>query len=131
MNLPTRLKTLAPGYQQVNTEEIREQDIPGGRVRLLSGKDALLKLQTKVIYQDVELSANQRYTLDIDPGMRGFIYVLSGQLSVGGETVKRKESCFIDNYESSAIDAKTDARFMLCFGVPHNQPIYQHGSFVN
>lgn len=131
VNLPAELKTLAPDYQQVNADQIRVVEIPGGRVRLLSGENALLKLHTRVIYQDVELHAEHRYILEIDPGMRGFIYVLSGQLSVENAVVKQAESCFIEGYERVEIKASSDARFMLCFGVPHNQPINQHGSFVD
>jgi redox-sensitive bicupin YhaK (pirin superfamily) len=131
VNLPAELKKLAPDYQQVDADQIRVVTIPGGRVRLLSGEDSSLKLHTKVIYQDVELLANHQYFLDIDPDMRGFIYVLSGQLSVEKETVNKAESCFIENHDHVEVKANTDARFMLCFGVPHNQPINQHGSFVD
>jgi len=98
---------------------------------LLSGEDAALKLHTRVIYQDVELSAGHRYALDVDPAMRGFVYVLSGQLAIESQLVNKAESCFIENYEHLVVNANTDARFMLCFGVPHNQPINQHGSFVD
>lgn len=131
VNLPAELKTLEPDYQQINADEIKVEQIPGGRVRLLAGGEAALKLHTKVVYQDVFLQGNHRYTLDIDAGMRGFIYVLSGEVSVQGETVKQAESCFVENRKKLEIKAMSDARFMLCFGVPHNQPIYQHGSFVD
>jgi redox-sensitive bicupin YhaK (pirin superfamily) len=131
VNLPAELKKLPPDYQQVDAGQVRVLDIPGGRVRLLAGEDASLKLHTRVIYQDVELSAGHRYQLDIDPGMRGFVYVLAGQLSVENEKVNKAQSCFIENRKQIEINADKDARFMLCFGVPHNQPINQHGSFVD
>jgi quercetin 2,3-dioxygenase len=131
VNLPAELKKLAPAYQQVNADVIRVDAIPGGRVRQLSGEDAALRLHTRVIYQDVELAADHRYRLDIDPAMRGFVYVLSGQASVENQLVNKSESCFIENHAQIEVSANTDVRFMLCFGVPHNQPINQHGSFVD
>jgi len=131
VNLPTELKTLEPDYQQVDSGEINVIEIAGGKVRQLAGAGAVLKLHTSIIYQDVELQASSGYTLKIDEVMRGFVYVLTGEISVSGETVKRTESCFIEQIEEVEITALSDARFMLCFGVPHNQPINQHGSYVD
>jgi redox-sensitive bicupin YhaK (pirin superfamily) len=131
VNLPTALKTLAPGYQQVNAGDITTAAITGGEVRILAGGDAALKLCTEVIYQDVRLHKKHLYSLEIDAGMRGFIYILSGEVSVFNKTVKQKEACFIENTTKLEIVALSDARFMLCFGVPHKQAIHQHGTFVD
>ena len=131
VNLPANLKQLEPDYQQVLASEVDVVEIPGGHVKLLSDENALLKLHTKVIYRDVTLQAQHQYVADIDPDMRGFIYLLAGEISVEGVTVKKTESCFVENHENVEITAKIDARFMLCFGFPHNQPINQHGSFVD
>lgn len=131
VNLPAELKTLEPDYQQVNQDDVKITELSGGRVRKLAGSDTDLKLHTNVIYQDVELQAGHQYGLDVDIGMRGFIYILSGEVAVLDKLVKQAESCFVDNVDYIEIDARSDARFMLCFGIPHNQPIYQHGSFVD
>ncbi len=106
-------------------------DIPGGSVRLLSGENEKLNLHTNVIYQDVTLQQDNDYTLALNPAMRGFVYVLSGELSVEGVSVKQAESCFVEKHAQIEVSAVSDSRFMLCFGVPHNQPINQHGSFVD
>lgn len=131
VNLPAELKTLAPDYQQVNASEITTVAIAGGEVRMLAGENAMLKLHTRIIYQDVELQSGYQYDLEIDAEMRGFVYVLKGELTVSGKLVKQAESCFIQNTAKLEIGAQSDTRFMLCFGTPHNQPIYQHGSFVD
>ncbi|MFV2005424.1 MAG: pirin-like C-terminal cupin domain-containing protein, partial [Gammaproteobacteria bacterium] len=106
-------------------------EIAGGSVRELSGEEAVLKLHTKVIYQDVELQQGHDYSLALDPKMRGFVYVLAGEVSVLGEAVRQAESCFIQKHDNVHIVAKMDTRFLLCFGLPHNQPIHQHGTFVD
>ena len=131
VNLPAELKKIEPGYQQINADEIKVVNITGGRVKLLSGDNAALKLRTKVIYQDVELQAEHQYSLQVDAEMRGFSYVLSGEIMLLDQVVKQKESCFIEDTTQLEIKAKSDARFLLCFGVPHNQPINQHGSYVD
>jgi len=131
VNLPAELKTMAPDYQQVNADDILTVAIAGGEVRVLAGDRAALKLHTKVIYQDVSLKKAHSYSLAIDVVMRGFIYLLSGEVTVLGETVKQKEACFIENAEKLDIEALSDARFMLCFGVSHKQAIHQHGTFVD
>lgn len=131
VNLPLALKKVAPDYQQVDADEVKVVVIPGGSVRLLSGENEKLNLHTKVIYQDVTLQQDNTYTLALNPAMRGFVYVLSGELSVEGVGVKQAESCFVEKHTQIKVKAISDARFMLCFGVPHNQPINQHGSFVD
>jgi quercetin 2,3-dioxygenase len=131
VNLPAQLKSLAPDYQQVNAQDIDIIEIPGGIVRVLADDDTVLKLHTRVNYQDVELHAGFQYDLDIDADMRGFVYVLSGEVSVLGHTVKPAGACFIEQPGKLGITALAESRFMLCFGVPHNQPINQHGSFVD
>lgn len=40
VNLPAELKTLEPDYQQVDADEIKLEEIPGGRVRILAGAGA-------------------------------------------------------------------------------------------
>ena len=131
VNLPLELKTVDPDYQQVEADEVNIAEIPGGSVRLLSGENEKLKLHTKVIYQDVKLQQDNVYILALDSTMRGLVYVLSGELSVEGVSVKQAESCFIEKHAQIEVRAVSDSRFMLCFGVPHNQPINQHGSFVD
>ena len=131
VNLPADLKKIEPDYQQVAADEIDVLSIPGGHVRLLSAEQGQLLLHTKVIYLDVKLQKNHQYSVNVDKGMRGFIYLLEGEAEVLGESVKKAECCFVEKHLSVDISAEQDARFMICFGQPHNQPIFQHGSFVD
>lgn len=131
VNLPADLKKIEPDYQQVAADEIEILSIPGGHVRLLSAEQGQLLLHTKVIYLDVKLLKNHQYSVHVDKGMRGFVYLLEGEVDVLGESVKKAECCFIEKHLSVDISARKDARFMICFGLPHKQPIFQHGSFVD
>ena len=131
VNLPAESKKIEPDYQQIDAADIRIKDIPGGSVRLLAGDDAVLKLHSDVIYQDVELQAGGRYDMDIGSEMRGFVYLLQGEILIQDLSFGRAQACFIDEEAVFEIKAISDVRFMLCFGVPHNQRIIQHGSFVD
>ncbi len=89
VNLPAGLKKIEPDYQQINADDIKLAEIPGGQIRLLAGDDAALKLHTDVIYQDVELQAGRLYNIEINTQMRGFIYLLQGEVTVQGKTVRQ------------------------------------------
>jgi hypothetical protein len=50
----------------VTVDEIEIIDVPGVRVRLLSAEHVLLKLPTRVIYQDVTLQVAHDYAVEIN-----------------------------------------------------------------
>lgn len=131
VNLPAELKQVEPDYQQVEPEQIGEVSFAGGRYRQLAGQGAALRLKTDVLYQDVFLEAGAQYRPEVSEHLRGFIYLLDGAVDVSGESLAPTQACFVEAGTVSVIYASTDARFLLCFGEAHNQPIYQHGSFVD
>ena len=131
INLPKSLKAIEPGYQQVDAQDIPEQKIGKVVVRNIVGADSPVHLHTDVRYADVQLEAGSRYRENIAEGLKGFVYVVSGRLSVNGNDVSAGSACFMEN--TDALDVTTDktSRFMLCFGRPHNEPIKQYGPFVD
>ncbi len=131
INLPKKLKKISPSYQQVNADEFPVKKFDGGQVKILLGEGSELKLNTQVIYQHVILNENKKYQLDIDLAMRGIVYLLSGQLKINQTPLKSNQAMFIENTSKLMIEAAEKSEFMLCFGMPHNQPIYQHGPFVD
>ena len=135
VNLPADLKKLEPDYQQVDADEVSEQIIEGVRVRHLSGEGAPLRLHTEVVYQDIVMPAGTCYVPGITADMRGLIYVLEGEVSVSGgghsEVAGKGQSCFVEYVDRLEISCEKASRMMLCFGEPHNQPIHQHGPFVD
>ena len=50
INLPQRLKQIDPDYQEVSAADIPQQDIDGGYVRTIAGKNSPLQLKTDVKY---------------------------------------------------------------------------------
>jgi len=131
INLPKRLKQIDPGYQQVDADDFPVQQFEGGRAKILVGGDSPLKLKTEVIYQHVNLDADASYMLELTSGMRGIIYLTSGQLAVNGESVSADQALFIEAEDRLEIKAIANAEFMICMGLPHGEPIKQYGPFVD
>ncbi len=131
INLPQRLKKIDPSYQQVDAADFPVKSINGAQVKVLVGNDSPLKLNTEVIYQHVNLDKQAVYELELKPGMRGIVYVMNGHINVNKEAAKADQALFIEGIENLNFSAEKDSEFMVCMGLPHNEPIKQYGPFVD
>lgn len=132
INLPQRLKTIDPDYQAIPAGELPVQTLPGCRVRTIAGAGSPLRLHTAVTCLDIGLEAGAEYTADQPAeGEKGFIYISSGALTVAGSSVPAGSACFLEAGTHWSVQATKDSRFILCTGQPHNEPIRQHGGFVD
>jgi len=131
INLPKRLKQIDPAYQQVEAEEFPVQEIEGGQVKVLVGEGSPLLLETEVIYQHVQLNADNTYRLVLKDGMRGLVYLMQGQLLVNDINLLADQAAFVEELPSLQITAKENSQFMICMGTPHGEPIRQYGPFVD
>ena len=133
INLPKRLKTIKPSYQQVLSENLPVTTFEGGYCRTIVGEGSPIELHTDITYQHVKIEQNKQYQIYINQGLNAVIYALSGDIVLAGETLSSTESLLIeaDEEQNLSIQAKTDSEFMFCCGLPHHQPIYQHGPYVD
>ena len=133
INLPKRLKTIEPSYQQVLDEDLPVIVFEGGCCRTIVGEGSPIKLHTDITYQHVSLNKDKQYQIYINQGLNAILYVLSGNITLDNETLGSAESLLIeaDEEQNLSIQAKTDSEFMFCCGLPHHQPIYQHGPYVD
>ena len=131
INLPQRLKKIAPDYQQLNNNDIPYQNIDGGKIKNLVGGDSSLNLQTDVIYQHLYLNQQAKHTLFVKEGMRGIIYMLTGSISVNKTLIKIGQALLIEDVTQLDFSALENSQFLICFGMPHHEPIHQHGPFVD
>lgn len=131
INLPQRLKKIAPDYQQLNADEFPLKQIEGGQVKILVGEGSPLKLHTQVIYQHVTLNPKAHYRLNLPTQMRGIIYMLKGSLTINQQYIKNDQALFLDHVNTLDFSAEEDCEFMICMGVPHHEPIRQYGPFVD
>jgi len=133
INLPKRLKTIKPSYQQVLSENLPVTTFEGGNCRTIVGEGSPIELHTDVTYQHVSLNKDKHYQIYINQGSNAIIYVLSGRLMLGDEAAGLTEAFLIESKQEQnlSIRADKDSEFMFCCGVPQHQPIYQHGPYVD
>ena len=131
INLAKRLKQMPPSYQQVDADDVPSDGNDGVRVRTVVGKDSPTVLQTDVLYLDISLKKGSVYQQHISSEMRGFVYVLEGEIILNQEAVKTSEAMFFDSGVTLSLLAKQKGRLIVCFGKPHGEPIRQHGPYVD
>lgn len=131
INLPRHLKQMEPAYQQVNAEELPIRDLGKGQIRDIVGEASPLRLQTPARYADVILEAGTEFSEMLTNGFRGFVYVIEGALSIAGHELGAGAAGFMEEISVLKISARQDSRFILCFGLPHHEPIKQYGPFVD
>jgi len=131
INLPKRLKSIEPDYQQLQADEIPECDQDGVIVRAIAGADGAISLHTAVEYLDIIMNAGSLYQRSLSAGLRGFIYVVEGTAMVNGLTLHLGDAAFIEDVSALDLETTHAARLMCCFGMPHHEPINQHGPYVD
>jgi len=131
INLPGRLKSLEPEYQQVQADKIMVSDCEGVTVRSIVGKSGIISLHTDVEYLEIRMHAGTVFQHKPDNRFRGFIYAVEGTSEINGESLKKSQAAFIEHTEAVEIRSLDGAKLMWCFGKPHHEPIHQHGPFVD
>jgi len=131
INLAKRLKHMSPSYQQVDAKDIPSDSNDGVRVRTVVGEHSPTKLQTDVLYLDISLKQGSVYQRHIDHDMRGFVYVIEGEITLNQARLSTAEAMFFDVGITLSLLGKQSSRVLVCFGKPHGEPIHQHGPYVD
>lgn len=130
VNLPKSLKTLPAEYQEVQAETIPETRLGGVRVRHIVGDEGPVGLRTPARFEELLFDADGRYAVDVPEGWQGFLYVVSGELSVGPKQLSAGES-WLFKAGAQAWTALSDAQVVWAAGQAHHEPIIQHGPYVD
>jgi len=131
INLPQRLKSIAPDYQQVNADKIPEKEFDFGLVRFIVGQDSPLKLQTAIEYRDIQFNSSGDYQTKIPVTYQGFIYIAAGKIIAQGNKLKKGDALFLSEISSLTITGNSNTRVLLCMGLAHGEEMHQHGPFVD
>lgn len=132
INLPRHLKQMVPDYQQVDEQDLPSELIDGVRVRTIVGTEESIRLQTSVQYLELSFLEATRHTVNVSPSHRGFVYVVDGDVKVDNQLLEKGQACFFEQLTTELIiEGAQDAHVMVISGVPHKQPIYQHGPYVD
>ena len=131
INLPKRLKSVDPSYQQADADQLPCYEIDSGRVRVIVGEGSPLALKTPIRYLDIQLKAGGQLQEIIPDKFRGFLYVAEGQADIGDNKIDAGHALLSEGGTELLVTAKTNLRCMYCFGQPHGETIVQRGGYVD
>ena len=131
INLPRDKKDSEPVYHKLPAEEIPVQDDGELSVRTVAGPGSRLPLQTEIIFQDVSMTENTSYNVQLDSDSQAVIYMLEGELEVEDEKLTPAQGYLLaSGARLSLISLSQKARFIFLSGSPLGQDINIRGSFV-
>jgi len=132
-------KMCEPNYQEIKKDQIPSFVTDDYEMKIISGnyKGNIGACFSKnpVSYYDIKLKKNKEFTIDLGEGMNGFVFLFEGgELNVLDTKISRLYAgSFASQKNSTELILKAenaDCRFLLIFGKPLNQPIFQRGPVV-
>lgn len=143
VNLPAKDKMAAPNYQAIRSADIPIVEFAGGKAkaRIIAGEfgDVAGPAATfsPVNLWDVQVERDAEISLELPEGHNAMIAVLSGRITMGGETGASNTSvgeAEIVRFERGGsqvqILADSDAILLVMTGEPIDEPVVGHGPFV-
>lgn len=136
VNLPAKNKMTAPGYQAIVNADIPALALPGAQVRVIAGDfqgtKGPAKSFTPVNLWDVRLDKGATLPLELPEGQNAALAVLSGAVTVNGQTAAREAQIVLLDPAGSDVQLKADSDAMLLVlsGEPIREPIAGYGPFV-
>lgn len=135
VNLPGRLKMTTPNYLGLQGAEIPKVERGGVTIEVVSGEVAgvtgpfpsLIGVAMSV----VRLAAGGALDLPVAQGRTVFLYVVSGEIVVGGQVAPRWTLVELnDDGDAVAFDTPSGAVVLLGHAEPIGEPVFAHGPFV-
>ena len=135
VNLPRRLKMTEPAYVGLEAADIPKIDLPGARLELISenfgGVAPPVEPIADVRVMVVRLQPAASVELPVAQGRTVFLYVVSGEVEVGGTAVPQHHLAELgEQGDGVAIRSASDAVLLFGHGAPFREPIVSHGPFV-
>ena len=137
VNLPSRLKMTAPAYVGLQADDIPRFTTDEGRVPVeaISGQwgDVTAPIQSLIDIHMAVFRFQPAGVLEapVAQGRNVFLYVVRGQVSVGGTAVSPWNLVALnDDGDGVRIEASSDAVVLLGHAAPIGEPVFSHGPFV-
>ena len=133
INLAKKEKGISPTYQFFEKEDLPSYSENGVEVTDIVGSNSPIFLNTKITYQYFKFKKDTQKLIDILKDSNAIIYVVSGEFQIKSQKVQVGESLLISTLEAGqlSITSKSIGGIVLCSGIPHKEPIYQHGPYVD
>jgi redox-sensitive bicupin YhaK (pirin superfamily) len=137
VNLPPELKMTQPRYVGLQRDQIPAIATPDGKgtVHLVAGhwngRAGGMRPLTDVFLSWIELAKDGRVSFEGLAGRNVFLYIVGGELSIGGETAPHWHLIELnDDGDSLEIEATTDAVILFGHAAPIGAPVVSYGPFV-
>jgi redox-sensitive bicupin YhaK (pirin superfamily) len=137
VNLPAALKFAPPRYVGLQRDEIPVATLDDGRVEVdviageIGGVTGPYAPLVDIVMATVRLKAGGRVTLPAAAGRNVFLYIVRGDVAVGGAATRSHHLVAL-NADGDAVElsASTDAFVVFGQAAPFNEPVVSHGPFV-
>jgi quercetin 2,3-dioxygenase len=143
LNLPSQNKLCAPGYRDIQSEDIPEVTTGNGvLVRVIAGashgvEGAVQREHTHPVYLDVQFPSTNDTVFEqtLPATHNAFVYVYRGSLEVvhGDQTTTvpvQRMAVLSNQGDGVVLRAQANTRAILIAGQPLGEPIAQYGPFV-
>lgn len=139
INLPAKDKMQAPGYRDVQNDDIPELLLPnGGKLRVIAGRSmglegAIQRPVTEPLFLDLHLPTGAAFSQPLAANITAFVCVYRGEINLGDQEVAAQQLAILDNHPATdgvVLHAKQPSKVILAAGRPLGEPIVQHGPFV-
>jgi hypothetical protein len=139
VNLPATEKMQEPRYQERTAEEIPvEVHDNGTRIKVIAGQTrqgtqgVIDNPYVNPLYLHVALPADTNFEQAVPESDNSFIYVIEGQLTLGGKQrlLKAGQLGVLEHGEWVTLKADENSEFLLVSGQPLNEPVARGGPFV-
>jgi len=139
VNLPAEHKLTEPNYQEHPAEAIPVETRENGTViKVVAGqtdegtKGVVENHYVNPLYLHVALPADTAFNQQVPQTDNSFIYVISGQLTIGDKQrpLKTAQLGVLEAGTEVNVTAETDSELLLVSGQPLNEPVARGGPFV-
>jgi redox-sensitive bicupin YhaK (pirin superfamily) len=136
LNLPRKLKMIPARYKDQRLADTPVRKVEGGEVRVYAGRSGEVSHPHGSDYPmsllDVGLAPGASLGQEVSTRDRGFIYVLEGAATIGGQRVSRNQAAWFEpgGGDELSISAIEDFRGLLFSGEPIHEPAVAYGPFV-
>jgi redox-sensitive bicupin YhaK (pirin superfamily) len=127
-------KGAEPTAQVLEAKDVPVRQEGDATVRTLVGEGSPVELGTPGVILDVELPKGGTFSTQVPSDFKGFVYLLEGEASLGGDRRRASRSQIAvlgPGRALSVVDATPGTRFLLMAGKPYGEkPIY-NGPYVD
>lgn len=124
VNLPQDQKDAEPDFQVVAAGDLPEHRADDAVITTVIGDGSPLRTAADVEYLDVELDGSWHHGLG---DRHGIIYCITGSCEIDGHRLEAGDGATIED----GLTVEGEGRFVVVTGTPLDQPIDQHGPYVD